>query len=101
MKNPNEIEFCNLPERTEENCGVAFATDLTERKMEAAREYAKIWNDRHCAIDFELGATWGIGVTKEMTVQWLKENFPKTVEELKYIQQHWQDFIHKYDYDIQ
>ena len=99
MKKPEEIEFCNLPERTEDNWGCAFATDLMKEKMNAAREYAKMWNDRHCAIDFELGATWGIGAAKEMTVRWMKENFPKTITEFENL--NWEDFINKYAYDIQ
>ena len=105
MKNTNNIEFCNLPERTEENWGVAFASDLMKEQMNAAREYAKMWYDedkeraRQCAVDFELGATWGIGVAKEMTVRWLKENFPKTITEFKNL--NWEDFINKYAYDIQ
>lgn len=99
MKKPEEIEFCNIPERTEENWGVAFASDLMKEKMNAAREYAKMWNDSHCAIDFELGATWGINTTKEMTVHWLKENFPKTIEEFDKLD--FEEFIKKYLYDVQ
>lgn len=61
MKKPEEIEFCSIPERTEENWGVAFVSDLMKERMNAAREYGRmcykddnILPHKH-AIDFECG----------------------------------------------
>ena len=107
MKNPNEIEFCNLPEQTEDNYWGALATDLMKEKMNAAHEYAKMWYEddkeraRQCAVDFEIGATWGINTTKAMTVHWLKENFPKDEGEFKDFLIHFDEFIDQYLYDLQ
>ena len=105
MKKPEEIEFCNIPERTEENWGVAFASDLVKERINAAREYGKMWNGdnkeraRQCAVDFECGSMWGESTVKQMTVRWMKENFPKTIPEFENL--NWEDFINKYAYDIQ
>lgn len=105
MKKPEEIEFCNIPERTEENWGVAFASDLMKERMNAAREYSRMCYEgdnidphKHAA-DFECGSMWGESTVRHMTVRWLKENFPKTVEEFEKL--NWEEFIKKYLYDVQ
>lgn len=105
MKKPEEIEFYNLPERTEDNWGCAFASDLMKERMNNAREYGRICYEddnipqhKH-ATDFECGSMWGENTVKQMTVRWMKENFPKTITEFENL--NWEDFINKYAYDIQ
>ena len=51
------------------------------------------------AADFECGAMWGESTVRQMTVRWLKENFPKTFTEFEKL--NWEDFINKYLYNIQ
>ena len=91
----------------EEKLGCAFPTDLMEGRMSVAREFGKLEGDdgkenvqKH-ACDFELGAIWGQNRTKELTIEWLDRNFPKTVEEFENVRDYFQDFLNKYSYELQ